>query len=71
MLKKEKIYTYVTVIRWQQMTTGPRLGKATSLFNSLTWKFEGDENRVYLFLDTKLYELDSCPSLPEEDWAGY
>jgi hypothetical protein len=53
------------------MTTGPRLGKATSLFNSLTWKSEDDENRVYLFIHTKLYELDSCPSLPEEDWAGY
>jgi hypothetical protein len=49
------------------MTTGPRLDKATSLFNSLTWKFEGDENRVYLFIHTKLYELDSCPSLPEVD----
>jgi hypothetical protein len=49
------------------MTTGSRLGKATSLFNSLTWKFEGDENRVYLFIHTKQYELDPCPSLPEVD----
>jgi hypothetical protein len=44
-----------------------KMGKATSLFNSLTWKFEGDENRVYLFIHTKLYELDSCPSLQEVD----
>jgi hypothetical protein len=69
--KRKRKYTYVTVIRWQQMATGPKLCKATSLFNFLTWKFEGDENRVYLFLDTKLYELDSCPSLPGVDWAGY